>query len=173
MNRNLKMPIVSAQKSLENSPTDKKRKLKTKSKDSENDSLDTSKASNFESDEFSEQDSEQPSRKSKRLQSQGFARSPCSSVSPIQSGSRSVKVLEPNDRKQLNGAQFVAAAAAGNFNVSASIGSTSITIDSNSNPDLNHLSQNVEMLNATLKQHSMFLKQVGGPLTIWSGLISK
>ena len=65
-----------------------------------------------------------------------------------------------NDRKQLNGAQFVAAAAAGNFNVSASIGTTQITIDSNSNLDLNQLSQNVEMLNSTLKQHSVFLKQV-------------
>jgi len=71
-----------------------------------------------------------------------------------------IPVSLSNDRKQLNGAQFVAAAAAGNFNVSASIGTTSITIDSNSNMDLNHLSQNVEMLNSTLKQHSLFLKQV-------------
>lgn len=116
---------------------------------------------NIDSEDFSEQEQETSSRKSKRIQTQ---KSPLS-LSPTKQ-LKTVKIIDPksslsNDRKQLNGAQFVAAAAAGNFNVSASIGSTSITIDSNANLDLNHLSQNVEMLNSTLKQHSIFLKQVG------------
>lgn len=68
-----------------------------------------------------------------------------------------------SDRK-LNGAQFVAAAAAGNFNVSASIGTTSITIDSNSNQDLTQLSHNVEALTKTLSQHSILLKQLNGKI---------
>lgn len=108
-------------------------------------------------------------RKSKRLQNQSVVGQ--GSLAGLGIGGKSVKIHDSKlaanstvDRKQLNGAQFVAAAAAGNFNVSASIGSTSITIDSNANVDLNQLNQNVELLSSTLKQHSLFLKQLNSSI---------
>lgn len=108
-------------------------------------------------------------RKSKRLQNQSAVGQ--GSLAGLGIGGKSVKIHDSKltanstvDRKQLNGAQFVAAAAAGNFNVSASIGSTSITIDSNANVDLNQLNQNVELLSSTLKQHSLFMKQLNSSI---------
>ena len=123
---------------------------------------------NAESDNFSENDEEFLGRKSKRIQNQIYKSSQNNSPVKIDNKKGLDLKLANNDRKQLNGAQFVAAAAAGNFNVSASIGSTSITIDSNPNIDLNQLNQNIESLNSALRQHSVLLKQVNLKLLVIS-----
>jgi hypothetical protein len=85
-------------------------------------------------------------------------------TSSSSSSSTSSSNLSMNDRK-LNGAQFVAAASAGNISTMLSSlnnsnnTATPTNIESNQQ-DLVQLNRNVEMLNKTLVQHSMLIKLV-------------
>lgn len=87
-------------------------------------------------------------------------------TSSSSSSSTSSSNLSMNDRK-LNGAQFVAAASAGNIstmlsslNNSNNTATPTPTNNESNQQDLVQLNRNVEMLNKTLVQHSMLIKLV-------------
>lgn len=187
MNRN-KSPNNS-QDTEHNSSTPNGRKRRLHIKDIAAGNLDKSKTSTANEDEdedYDEHDDSFQNRKSLRIKNKSTPNqsiSPASSQTTITprktkentnqrsraavtssatSSSSSISSTSNGNDRKLNGAQFLAAAAAGNFNVSASIGSTSITIDSNT--DLSQLNHNVEILTKTLVQHSILLKHLNGSI---------